>query len=166
MITSTKREKRRKSRWPSRCAWSSSSEEDVDVGQENLGLGEQIKKEAIPEELNAALEKYWNHIKPPDNRAVEKQEVEEIVRDVLNRIESKDLRFKMDIFFRGNTYENINLGCAKKSSDNKDFEPHHLAYYAMLPLKELAIEEEFQIGEQADTALCTPGKFGHSTLHR
>ena len=167
MITSTNRERRRKLRRASWPTWSSSSEEDVDddVGQENLG--EQIKREANPEEFNAALEKYWNHIKPPDNRAVEKHEVEEIVRDVLSLIESKDPRFKMNMFFRGSIYENMNLNCAEKSSNDEEFERHHLAYYVMLPLKDLEIEEEIQVGEQTDTALCPPpGKFNHSTLHR
>ena len=80
-----------------------------------------------PTGLDKALRRYWDAIKVSD-KGKAKSEVEKVVREIISRVETKDLRFKLGLEYRGSMYEKVKI----KEADEFDFD---------LTITQLTIEE-------------------------
>lgn len=81
----------------------------------------------VNEKLNDALSKYLDQLKVSyvnEPKAI----IEEVVRDIIHRVELKDPRFQMGLEFRGSMYEKAKI----KEANEFDFD---------LPIKNLTVDE-------------------------
>ena len=78
--------------------------------------------------FNEVLSRYLDHNLKVSKTSEAKVDIERVVKNIMSRVESKDMRFQMGLEYRGSIYEKVKI----KEADEFDFD---------LPLKKLTIDE-------------------------